>query len=223
MSGVAHQAAIPDAASQRGAWPAPLWVRRLGLVLFAAGFYAFFLHYTLDGLASWFSSDDLMNLHGSLSRLVPDSARGGKVPMPVVGWDLIRDNLVFWSAHQRPLGATFYHTVYALWGFNPLPFRVVALILISLNLWLMFAIVRKISESVETAIWAMFLTGLHARFVLLYYDTGMIYDVLAFFFYYSALLYYLHLRGSSKLAELSSDASFAVPFRCRIELERDCG
>jgi hypothetical protein len=190
---------IPDAASRRGVWPSPLWMRRLGLLLFAAGFYAYFLHFALDGLTSWFSHDDVMNLHGSLFRSALDPAPGKPVFRLVAASELIRDNLVLWSARQRPMGAAFYHTIYALWGFNPTPFRVTALVLVSLNLWLMFAVVRKISGSVETAIWAMFLTGVHEGFVGIYYDTGLIYDVLAFFFYYSALLYYLHLRASGKL------------------------
>jgi len=169
------------------------------MLLFAAGFYTYFLYYTLDGLTSWFSPDDLMNLYGSLSRLVRDPARSELVSTPVSAWDLIRDNLQFWSGGQRPMGTAFYHMIYAVWGFNPTPFRVAALILVSLNLWLMFAVVRKMSGSLGTAIWAMFLTGLHASFVSIYYDTGVVYDILAFLFYYSALLYYLRLRESGKL------------------------
>jgi len=76
------------------------------LVLLAFCWLLLFAH---QGLWAPFSGDDLMNLHGYLTRS-PAS--------------LLSDNLRYWSTAYRPLGGLFYVTLYRVFGFNPLPFRV---------------------------------------------------------------------------------------------------
>ena len=80
------------------------------MLYLAAGFglFAWFLFVVRGGLASWFDADDLMNLHYYWSR-----------PWPA----LLKANLVFWSSYYRPGGGLFYRSIYALWGFHPLPFQ----------------------------------------------------------------------------------------------------
>ena len=173
--------------------------RRRGLAYaLPAAFSLFFVWCVLDGLDSWFSCDDLMNLHNSLARGLTDVARGEVLFAQRPFMELVRDNLLFWSHAQRPLGAMFYRLMYDLWGFNPFPYRLVILVLLTLNFWLMWAVVRRLSQSAETAIGVMFLIGVHAGFASIYYDTGMVYDALAFFFYYATFLWYLLIRARGK-------------------------
>ena len=99
----------------------------VGLALFAR-----FVLLIRGGLASWFDSDDLMNLHFYWTR--PWSA-------------LLKANLAFWSSYYRPAGGLFYRSIYALWGFHPLPFHIVALALLSVNFALLAIVVWQLTGS----------------------------------------------------------------------------
>lgn len=170
------------------------WLWRAVRLLAAFGFFAYFLWFTIDGLSSWFSDDDLMNLHNSLARIVLNDTRDDFYFRPLPAIELALQNAGIGSDLDRPMGLAFYRILYAGWGFTALPFRVAALLLLCANLWLLFQVGRRISGSRETAWLAMILTGFHASFASLYFDTGMIYDVLAFFFYFGALWLYLRSR-----------------------------
>jgi hypothetical protein len=161
----------------------PRLLRRAVFATLAGMFYLYFLKYTAGGLASWFSRDDLMNLYFSWSR----------------PWtELLKANVFFFTG-QRPLGGIYYAGIHWIWGFNPLPYRVGALILVSINLVLLFLVVRELSRSIEVACISLLLTGLNASFFSLYYDTGMIYDVLAFFCYCGAFCSYLRIRRAGRI------------------------
>jgi hypothetical protein len=161
-----------------------LRARRIAFAAFIVGFSLYFLRFTVDGLNSWFSNDDLMNMHYYWVR-----------SWPAVLWA----NVNFTSDFYRPMGGLFCKALYSLWGFQPGAYRIAALIIVALNVVLLYLIVRNLVDSVEAGAIAVLLTGLNASFVSIYYDTGMIYDVLAFFFYYSALYWYLRIRRSGKL------------------------
>src|ERR1035438_1380801 len=77
---------------------------------------AWFVYLVRGGLASWFSADDLMNMHIYWAR-----------PWPA----LLKANLAFWSTFYRPAGGLFYRPIFDLWGFHPLPFHIAALALLS--------------------------------------------------------------------------------------------
>ena len=166
-------------------------MRRAALAVFLSSFCLYFLRFTADGLNSFFSNDDLMNLHYYWMRSWPET---------------IRDNLLFFIDAPRPMGGLYYKAIYAIWGFQPFPYRAGAFVLIALNLALLFLIVRLLANSTEAGALALLLTGLNETFVSLYYDTGMIYDVLAFFFSYAAFYYYLRIRQSGKLLNIGQTA-----------------
>ena len=147
------------------------------LVFIAFGWLLLFAH---NGLWAQFSGDDLTNLHGYLSRS-PAS--------------LIVDNLRYWSTSYRPLGGLFYVALYRLFGFNPLPFRVVCFGLLALNLGLLWRFTLRLSGSREVAFLALLLAGFHAWFVDLYYSTGTVYDLLCYSFYLGAFNLYLGVRA----------------------------
>ncbi len=144
----------------------------------------YFVTYTSGGLRSWFSSDDLMNLHYYWSRPL---AR------------LVESNIAFFTDYYRPMGGVYYRAIYAIWGFDPLPFHVAAFVLLSVNLALLYAVTVRLTASRICGFLALILSGTHASFVLLYFDTGMIYDVLAYSFYWAAFLSYVRIRHSNRI------------------------
>ena len=166
----------------------------------AAAYCAFFLWFAADGLRSWFSGDDLMNLYHywtqPLARLL-----GGFAPH---------------STFFRPSGGLFYRGIHALFGFSALPFRVAALAVCMANLWLMYRSAAMLAGSREAGAIVLVLGGTHAALVHLYYDTGMIFDVLAFVFYYLTLVAYISVRGAGRVPGavttilLTAGALFAI-------------
>ena len=147
------------------------------LVFIAFGWLLLFAH---NGLWAQFSGDDLMNLHGYLSR--PPAS-------------LMVDNLHYWSTSYRPLGGLFYVALYRWFGFDPLPFRVACFGLLALNLSLLSRFTLRLSGSREVAFLALLLAGYHAWFVDLYYSTGTVYDLLCYSFYLGAFNLYLGVRA----------------------------
>jgi hypothetical protein len=147
------------------------------LVFIAFGWLLLFAH---NGLTASFSGDDLMNLHGYLSR------------SPV---SLIVDNLRYWSTSYRPLGGLCYVALYSWFGFDPLPFRVACFGLLALNLGLLWRFTLRLSGSREVAFLALLIAGYHAWFVDLYYSTGTMYDLLCYSFYLGAFNLYLEVRA----------------------------
>lgn len=92
---------------------------RLLAVVAGVLLFAWFLFLVSGGLRCWFDADDLMNMCYYWTK--PWSA-------------LLKANLAFWSSYYRPAGGLFYRSIYALWGFHPLPFRIAVLALLPVNL-----------------------------------------------------------------------------------------
>src|SRR5205085_568762 len=66
------------------------------------------------------------------------------------------------------------------------------------NIFLTYAVARRLSDSREVGALAALLGCYHSSFAPLYFDTGYIYDVLCYFFYFAALLIYLRTRQSGR-------------------------
>jgi hypothetical protein len=141
--------------------------------------FAWLFWFAHNGLWAPFSGDDLMNLHIYLVR------------SPAA---LLWDNLRYWSTSYRPLGGLFYAPIYRLFGFNPLPFRIVCFALLALNLGLLGQFTWRLSRSRMVMLFALLLAAYHARFVDLYYSTGAAYDLLCYSFYFAAFNLYLGVR-----------------------------
>ena len=151
--------------------------------LFAATalFYAvFFVFMTKNGLKSYFSQDDLLNIYYCWSRSLSHLLLGGTV---------IAGNA------YRPAGELLYDALFALFGFHPAAFNVVRLILCCVDAGLLYLFARRISNSVEVGVLALLIGGFHPGTHPLYFDTGMIFDVLAFLFFYAALAVYVRSRS----------------------------
>ena len=147
---------------------------------------AYFAVPARPGLHAYFTQDDggnLLHMHkyweNSLGAMVSASLR-------VV------------TGAYRPLGGIYYFVLYRLFGFNPAPFRIVALALMLGNVWLAFAVLLRLSGLVRAALFGAILMVNHPAVLELLYSSGTIYEILAFFFYFLCLLCYVSWRESAQ-------------------------
>src|SRR6266851_842647 len=104
--------------------------RRVLYPLTAAVVLAYFLFLTWKSVGSYFDPDDVMNLYFVWTK----------------PWSQVfRANILFWSDFYRPMGGLFYRAMFALAGFNPLPFRLVCLAIGIANIGLCSWFTRLIS------------------------------------------------------------------------------
>src|SRR5207247_3480443 len=115
----------------------------------------FFLVFAGDGLSAYFTPDDMMNLYDAWFR-------------PLVA--------------QRPAGVLFQRGIFAVFGLNPLPFRIACFLMLLANLLLLYAFCVRLSQSREVAALACLLGAYHAHLADLYYSTGTVYDLLCLCF-----------------------------------------
>ena len=123
---------------------------RLLAVVAGVLLFAWFLFLVSGGLRCWFDADDLMNMCYYWTK--PWSA-------------LLKANLAFWSSYYRPAGGLFYRSIYALWGFHPLPFRIAVLALLPVDFALLALVVWQFTESYWAVLIALLLLGVNPTFV----------------------------------------------------------
>jgi len=148
---------------------------------------AYFLILAGEGVFAYFSPDDLMNLYSAWTQ-------------PAVA--AIKGNILFFSGFYRPMGGVFYRALYAMAGFNPLPFRIACYFLMVVNLYLCYCLAKRLTGSREIGLLATLIACYHARFADLYYSTGAVYDLLCFTFFYGAFLYYVRIRQAGKVLSI---------------------
>ncbi|MBI3666525.1 MAG: hypothetical protein HY236_09945 [Acidobacteria bacterium] len=147
---------------------------------------AYFLWSSGHGLRAYFTDDDMMNLY-----------RYWVQPW----WRVLWDNVIYFSPSYRPMGGVFYRLAYAVAGFDPLPFRLLFYALLLLNLFLVFRFTRRLTGSDEVGVLAALICSFHARFIEIYCNTGTVYDVLCFSFYFAALSFYVATRQGGRLVQ----------------------
>jgi hypothetical protein len=167
---------------------------QVGLILYL------FLRFARISLRAGFTSDDMLNLYQAWEK-------------PVLR--LLGENLLYFSSGYRPLGALFYRLMFAVAGLNPLPFRIVVLGLLLLNLYLLYRVAAAAATR-EIGILAALLLSFSASFVDVYYNTGTIYDVLCFTFYFSALALYAGVRKQDRWLTPRQLALFLVFYICAL-------
>jgi hypothetical protein len=143
---------------------------------------AYFFALTWRGLTAWFTGDDLANiqfLHGF-----------GQRPFAML---LVHSAIVL-TPEYRPLGGVVYRTLYAIFGLEPLPFRLFCYACLLLNLFLAGRFFRLITESRTAAVLGALVFAVHTCMGGLYFNTGTLYDILCFTFGVSALISYVGLR-----------------------------
>ena len=148
-----------------------------------------------DGLGAWFTYDDLMNLYAASHRPLGS---------------LLLDNLCFWRGVARPFADLVNHAAWAGFGFHPAPYRWVCFALLVGNLGLATALMRRLSQSAAVALLGALLFAYQANLSDLYFNSGTIYDLLCFLFFFAATLWYLTLRMESKVPTWAQTAAFAA-------------
>jgi hypothetical protein len=162
--------------------------------LIILGWYLFF---TWKSLFRYFDNDDMMNLYFAWSR-----------PLAEV---------------VRPTGGLFYRVIYGFAGFDPLPFRIVCLVIGALNIALCWWFLRMLSRSHRAAAFAALLIAFHSRLMEVWFRTGVVYDLLCFTFFYLAACLYIRTekRGSARVCAIllcflaalgSKEVAVALPF-----------
>jgi len=106
------------------------------------------------------------------------------------------DVVLLWRNAYRPMGAAFYLPIYDTFGMNPLPYRVAVMAILAANIFLSWRIARLVTKSMAAATLTAVLVTAHASMLSIYYNTSMIYDVLAFFF--TALMLWIYVRGRER-------------------------
>jgi hypothetical protein len=155
--------------------------------------FAAIVIYTLalagEGVRGFFTADDASNL----------GVNHGLWRTPV--WRLVWESAAMITPAYRPVGGLFYRGLYALAGFDPLPYRIACFALLAMNLALAFAVFRKIGGA-AAACAALALTCYNASFIDLYWSTATVYELLCFAFLMGALFYYLRARESGSRGDL---------------------
>ncbi len=140
---------------------------------------AYYLFFTAKSVGIYFDRDDMMNLYGAWTRPVSE---------------LLLNNLLYWTDSARPLGALWYRTLFSLFGFNPLPFRIALLALGLVNLALFAWFVKLLTGSSRVVAFAAILFAFHTRLMEVWFRTAVIYDALCFTFFYLAACLYIAAR-----------------------------
>ncbi|MCS6953236.1 MAG: hypothetical protein RMK57_07185 [Bryobacterales bacterium] len=151
-------------------------------VLFLA---AYFWHYWSGSLRAQFSADDLMNCHRAYFR--PWSA-------------LLLDNVIFFrdTPVYRPFPALLYKAFFSTSGFDLYAFRVLVLAAAAVNVGLAGVVAYQLSGRREVGLLAALLFAWHANYAPMLYNTGQIYDVFCFLFYFAALACFFKGRQTGR-------------------------
>ena len=168
-------------------WKQPHWSplfrtdtwRRTGFFIFWLLYTVFFFRMTRTGFRSWFSEDDLLNTYYCWWR--PTSY-------------LLRSNILLVGNYYRPAAELVYCGSHWFFGFNPVPLNIFRFVLGAVNLAVLYCFVARISRSREAGVIAVILGGYHPSTELLFVDGGMLYDGMAFFFFYVAFTIYVRCR-----------------------------
>jgi hypothetical protein len=167
--------------------------RRFYLVFSSAVVISIWIWFTRNGLASYFSGDDLMNTYLAWQK-------------PLLR--LAGENLLFFSPGYRPFGNLVYRLLFEMAGFHPLPFRIACFALLFLNLYLAYRTAAAIG-GIETAVLTVLFSCYNAGSDL-YHDTGIIYDILCFTFYFAALGLYAAARVRKQYLSNAQLAGFLI-------------
>ena len=164
----------------------------------------YFLWLAGDGLKSFFTRDDVLNL----------AYLHGYFHMPL--FEIFQQALSVVTEGYRPVGGLFYRLLYSVFGFDPFPFRVAAFTLMAVNLLLTYDLVRILARSREAAFIATFLLSYNASFVELYQSTGTVYEILCFGFFVGSLRVYIGGRQSPESLGLKKIAYVSVLYGCAL-------
>jgi hypothetical protein len=131
----------------------------------------FFWFFTFHGLETPFTFDDGTTVIAVLQFFDTPFWR-----------DLLNILLVFTSAF-RPLTTLFWKPLYYLFGFDPLPYRIVVHLLLMANLPLVYIWARRIGTPATASALTVLVFCYNASMLDLFYNTCLVGDVMCFLFY----------------------------------------
>jgi hypothetical protein len=164
--------------------PRPQKSRTLG---FLAAFFivSFFFFFTYSGLFAYFTFDDGTTIFACLK------------PFEVSVWRDILHILTVFTAAFRPLTTMFWRPLYAVFGFNPLPYRIAVHLLLLLNIGIAYAFARRLDATREAALLTALVYSYNGAMSALLYDTCLIGDIACFSLYAMAVMTYVRGRQNS--------------------------
>ena len=158
--------------------------------LTAAIIFAWFFFFTWKSLSLYFDSDDMMNLYLAWSK-----------PLAEV---------------YRPVGALFYRGLFALGGFNPMPFRIACLAIGVANIGLCWWFLRLVSGSDRVTALALLPFAFHTRLMEVWWRNAVVYDLLCFTFFYLAVCLYVSVRKAGHTPGLARRCAILACFLCAL-------
>ncbi len=146
-----------------------------------------------DGLSAYFAPDDMMNLYGAWSTSAADVLQS-----------------------DRPLGALVYRGLFAIFGLNPLPYRVLCFSLMLANTALLYVLCLGLTRKREVGVLACLIGAYHAHLADLYYSTGTAYDLLCYLFTFLTLVIYMTIRESGKYPTWRQNGVLLILYLCAL-------
>jgi hypothetical protein len=166
-------------------------------VLSALFILLFFTFFSYHGLFSYFTFDDGTTVIKCLR------------PFETPFWqDLLHILTVFTTAF-RPLTTLFWRPLYAVFGFNPLPYRIVVHLFLMMSIGLSYVLARRLEATREAAALTALIFCYNASTFDLYYNTCLVDYVECFLLYGSAIAIYLRGREAGDLLSWRRTAAVA--------------
>jgi hypothetical protein len=197
--GSQNELVMSSAAVQKQGAAGRRW--RFGKLAAALFILFYFLYFSWFRLRTYFAADDMMNM-ASYFRAGP--------------WRALVAQFLFWKAPVRPMGAVFYLPLFRLFGLNPAPYQAAIVLLLGINAYLAYRLVKVLGASELVAGLTALLVCYHPGLTSLQYNTDMIYDVLCFLFFFAALLYYVSVRAKCRLLSRAEMAVFLLLYLCAL-------
>jgi hypothetical protein len=129
---------------------------------------------------------------------------------------ILLENIFYFTPGYRPMGTLVYRLLFDSAGINAFPYRLVCLGLIIANLYLVYRTAGAIA-GVETGCLAALLACYNSGFADLYLNSGTIYDVLCFTFYFAAFLLYVNVRNKNGFLPPRGLAAFLLLYICALD------
>jgi hypothetical protein len=164
----------------------------------------------LSGYYSWFAAPALF------ANYAPDDILNLRYYWFQGTWKLIWANFKIWTSYYRPFGGIYYLSLFTLFGLNPIPYRAVSLLLLSLNTFLAYRLAAQLFQSRGKAFLVGFLVVFHPGLANLLYTNSFIYDILCGTFFLGAFNYYGSKRKTGSRLNPWHCAIFLCLYQCAL-------
>ena len=175
------------------------------MALFLTGY---FLAFNWGSLRVHFAADDVTNI-GHYYEYTPTQ--------------LVLSNFLPWRGDSRPFGGLFYIPIYHLAGFNPVPYQAALLVLLLVNVYWAYRWTILLGAGELAAALVALVCCYHSGVANLYYNAAFVFDVLCFFFYLAAFVYYLRIRNRGGFPGPWQTALFLLIFLCALNSKEMAG